>query len=305
MRKFIVSNIYGNGDIYNTIMSYLENIKKEEDVELYINGDLIDYGLDSYSILLDVKKKIECKKGIKINYISGDHEYKMYKVLEKRKINGTISNWNSWVRNGGNTISETINAMFFKNEKCEEIRRFVSNLKICHVFKEKINGKKILLVHAQAPKSVSEIVKYNIHDYHHSIYKYICTKEKNFFGMKKRIGNNEYFTITSNQNNEKDYVFSYNDKNNSLNITSNCKDYSKGIFNKGYFPLLEIKENKIEILLFNHNNEILKGFYFDGKNNSMTEEELEERRKYIDHNYDNREKIYQKRIIENNIRRMK
>ena len=26
---------------------------------------------------------------------------------------------------------------------------------------------------------------------------------------------------------------------------------------------------------------------------------------YIDHNYDNREKIYQKRIIENNIRRMK
>ena len=47
MRKFIISDIHGNGNLYYSVMSYLENISKCEDVTLYINGDLIDRGLES------------------------------------------------------------------------------------------------------------------------------------------------------------------------------------------------------------------------------------------------------------------
>ena len=55
MRKFIVSDLHGNGEVYDSIMAYLENISLSEEVELYINGDLIDRGLDSYRMLEDVK----------------------------------------------------------------------------------------------------------------------------------------------------------------------------------------------------------------------------------------------------------
>ena len=36
MRKFIISDIHGNGDIYDTIIGYLENIAENEETELYI-----------------------------------------------------------------------------------------------------------------------------------------------------------------------------------------------------------------------------------------------------------------------------
>ena len=42
MRKFIISDVHGNGNLYYTIMNYLENISKLDEVTLYINGDLID-----------------------------------------------------------------------------------------------------------------------------------------------------------------------------------------------------------------------------------------------------------------------
>jgi hypothetical protein len=54
MQKYIVSDIHGNGDIYDTIMGYLENVSLTDEVTLYINGDLFDRGLDSFRILLDV-----------------------------------------------------------------------------------------------------------------------------------------------------------------------------------------------------------------------------------------------------------
>ena len=62
MRKFIVSDIHGNGNVYYSIMGYLDNISKEEEIELYINGDLIDRGDYSSEILLDVMKRIKENK---------------------------------------------------------------------------------------------------------------------------------------------------------------------------------------------------------------------------------------------------
>ena len=54
MRKFIVSDLHGNGEVYDSIISYLENISLIDKVELYINGDLIDRGIDSMRMLEDV-----------------------------------------------------------------------------------------------------------------------------------------------------------------------------------------------------------------------------------------------------------
>ena len=58
MRKFIISDIHGFGNVYYSLMSYLDNISEHEEIELYINGDLIDRGYESAEILLDVKKRI-------------------------------------------------------------------------------------------------------------------------------------------------------------------------------------------------------------------------------------------------------
>ena len=39
-------------------MNYLENVNKKEKVILYINGDLIDRGPDSASMLIDVINRL-------------------------------------------------------------------------------------------------------------------------------------------------------------------------------------------------------------------------------------------------------
>ena len=91
MRKFIISDIHGNGNLYYSVMSYLENISKGEDVILYINGDLIDRGIESGEILLDVFERIkENNPHFKIIYLAGNHELMMYEVFEKRRDRGQL-----------------------------------------------------------------------------------------------------------------------------------------------------------------------------------------------------------------------
>ena len=58
MRKFIVSDLHGNGTMYQSIMSFLENLSKEDEISLYINGDLIDRGSSSADMLLDIRNRI-------------------------------------------------------------------------------------------------------------------------------------------------------------------------------------------------------------------------------------------------------
>ena len=70
MRKFIISDIHGYGNLYYSVMGYLDNISKNEEIELYINGDLIDRGYESAEILLDVIKRIKENK-FKIVYLGG------------------------------------------------------------------------------------------------------------------------------------------------------------------------------------------------------------------------------------------
>ena len=54
MKKYVVSDLHGNGDIYDSIMTYLEHVSENEPLILYINGDLIDRGSDSMRMLKDI-----------------------------------------------------------------------------------------------------------------------------------------------------------------------------------------------------------------------------------------------------------
>ena len=62
MLKFIISDIHGFGNVYYAMMKYLDNLSKDEEIELYINGDLIDRGLESAEILLDLIRRIKENK---------------------------------------------------------------------------------------------------------------------------------------------------------------------------------------------------------------------------------------------------
>ena len=100
MRKFIISDIHGLGNIYNSIMNYLDNISQEEDIELYINGDLFDRGPDSVDVLLDIKQRI-MKNKYPIIYLGGNHELLMYQFYKKKQKNKNILSSNDWYKNGG------------------------------------------------------------------------------------------------------------------------------------------------------------------------------------------------------------
>ena len=130
MRKFIISDLHGNGNIYKTVMSYLDNISSKEDITLYINGDLIDRGLDSVNMLLDVKRRIT-KGPFKIVYLGGNHELMMYQIFQKR-IRGLNTYDDIWFHNGGLTTDLELHDRLTKEqifELLEECPRELLNEK--------------------------------------------------------------------------------------------------------------------------------------------------------------------------------
>lgn len=68
MRNFIVSDLHGNGPVYDSIMNYLANKQEygNDQITLHING------------------------GFNINYQAGNHELIMYQVCKKLKDNNKI-----------------------------------------------------------------------------------------------------------------------------------------------------------------------------------------------------------------------
>ena len=100
MRKFIISDIHGLGNLYYSVMGYLDNISKRDDIELFINGDLIDRGVDSAEILVDLLNRIKENK-FKITYLAGNHEQLMYEVFNRRKQGVRVPLCNDWYFNGG------------------------------------------------------------------------------------------------------------------------------------------------------------------------------------------------------------
>jgi len=285
MKKFIVSDLHGNGNIYNSIMSYLSNVNKDEEVILYINGDLIDRGLSSADMLLDVKNRIENNIDFKIVYLGGNHELLMYEATEDME-SGTFYRRSNWlVGNGGLITLEGLDERLNKGEICNVVE-FVSNLKIYNKFSEKIDGKQIVLAHAKCPSVVHDECNLRVKDNKMEVYTTLWAR-KSEMKYIKTLGNKDYFTIIGHTPVIDEKGFEYYEDDNVLNIDGGCAYYACGYANYNHTPLIQIDEenNRLIILTFNNNNEIVYGNYFQNKQSvSMPTEELENHRRYIDKN---------------------
>lgn len=280
MRNFIVSDLHGNGNTYKSIVGYLENINKDDEITLYINGDLIDRGLDSPYMLLDIRNRIINNKGFKIEYIAGNHELMMYNALY-----GNIPNFLDmavWFSNGGGVTNDKIQELLDKKERLE-LLKFISELDIYHKFNEKIDDKNIVLVHAKCPHVVNDICDLKLKD-NYKIHNYVWTREEDLSTiLKESLGNDKYFTIIGHTQVNDKRGYKYFDKYNCLNIDGGCAAYALGYKKYDHTPLVEIDNNKLNILTFNNNNEIIYGNYFINKESiQMNNNELEKARKYID-----------------------
>lgn len=305
MRTFICSDLHGNGDIYDSMMGYLENIPEE--VELYINGDLIDRGLDSFRMLTDVIERINGKGNIKIHYLGGNHEMMMYDALKKRKPGKSISPWCDWMNNGGGIIEGELDCREDGEELCDSFRDFMGELEIYHLFDERLAGKPMVLVHAQTPKDIKKECDMKIKDDGLDVFRAVWTRKEErdpiLFGIGRiigwnRIGLDDYFTIKGHTVVSSEKGFEIDKKENYINIDGGCAGYAVGMFKYDHIPLLEIEDGLIKILVFNHNNEIEKGYLYDGDLINMSNEELNNNRAFIDHSYDNQREEYKQKILE-------
>lgn len=266
MRKFIISDINGLSDLYYSIMTYLENISQTDEVELYINGNLI--GIDNENVLetdllSDVIQRIESNNmKFKIIYLAGNNEIEFYK-----------------------TFIGTNKKILF-----EHVMEFLGNLPIYHRFEETMNDKRIVLAHANSP-SVA-IGKCNIFvkdiDGDKAISNEItkCVGSNNIKRFSN-IGSRDYFSIVGYNPCSSPYGYNYEYNGNYLNIDGGCGIYLKGFTSYNHFPLVEICTNEsnetlLNILTFNSNNEIIFGNHFSKKGHiPYTQEELEVAKKLL------------------------
>ena len=220
MRNFIVSDIHGNGNLYYSVMNYMENISKTDEATLYINGDLIDRGKDSTIILLDLIKRINDKdKHFNIVYLGGNHELLMYQTFRKRIRGFPVFFNNDWYRNGGEVTDKGLEEILGNKEKILEVVDFIANLDLYHVFDEKIDNKNIMLVHAASCINLEQIGDIKIKDNNRNVDYMVWTKEDDsYFPFRCRIGNKDYFSIIGHTVNESKFGYIYNKKENYLNI---------------------------------------------------------------------------------------
>ena len=283
MKKFIISDIHGNSNIYYSIMNYLENINKEEEVKLYINGDIIDRGEDSAEILLDLRERILQNKGIKIEYLGGNHELMMYQASLERR-NGVWPVYSDWFYNMGWVTAYALEELVTEQEE-NEIIKFISNLKIYHRFKETLDDKEIVLVHAKCPENPLYNCNLKVEDNTYEIEELLWTRK--FYPrslIKHKIGNDDYFTIIGHTPLNTATGYNYDEEENTLNIDGGCAPYVIGRNEFNHSPLVEIdsNNNRLKILTFNNNNEIIQGNYFvEKKSIPMDNIELDKNRKYI------------------------
>ena len=279
MDKYIVSDLHGNGEVYKSIINYLEN--QDKDITLYINGDLIDRGFESANMLVDVINRMENPSKLKIKYLAGNHEFMMYQAALKRK-DYTWPKHNIWFKscNGGAATLANLQGLVDTNRE-EEIINIISNLQICHKFEEKLNGKNIVLSHAMIPRKIDKILDIRLKDNYLLTGYYLWARTDDFVFPSEHIGTNKYFGIVGHSVVNKKTGYWYCKKENYLNIDGGCACYATGYDSFDHVPLVKVENEILTILTFNHNNEIIYGNYFDGDSFEMDEVDLSSHRKYL------------------------
>ena len=282
MRNFIVSDLHGNGNMYDIIMNYIANLNSDinDEITLYINGDLIDRGPDSARMLIDIKNRITYGNNFNIEYLAGNHELMMYQSL-KSNNNFILSPFNNWIHmNGGDVTLYNLMEMVDANE-LRRIVNFISSLKTYHLFNETINNKKIILVHAKCPAMAFEH-PFSLKDDFIETDDILWAREDDFPLIKRHLGNSKYFTIIGHTPVKDKIGFIYNKEDNYLNIDGGCSGYVLGIDEYDHTPLVEIDNNRLNILTFNNNNEIIYGNYLEnGSIKPMDDETIEKKKIYL------------------------
>lgn len=285
MRNFVISDVHGNGDFYYTVMSYLENISKIEEVTLYIIGDLIDRGEESGEILLDVMTRMKDKSSpISIVYLGGNHELMMHQVFEKRRKSIFVPYNNRWYRNGGFITDISLEDILGDRDEILKVADFISELPLYSKLDDKIAGKNIVLVHACCPLKVEDTCTVKIKDDEELIEYLVWTRKRNpSIPFPCRIGNSHYFSIVGHTYTDHPYGYFYDAEENYLSIDGGSAAYVSGSLEYDHFPLVEIRDNSFRILTFNHQHEIIYGNTFkDFKSIPLQKEELEEARGFLD-----------------------
>ena len=275
MRNFIFSDLHGEENIYQGIMSYLDNISEHEEITLYINGDLIDRGKSSGYILLDVIERIQSNR-FPIVYLGGNHELLMYELYEKRK-SGLFTNPNDWYQNGGWITDTQLIEKLKTKEKILKVVDFISELPIYQYFEEKIGKRNIFLVHASTPYSIQKNCELKIKSPEEKIWNSLWLRENDPWSpYHYTLGNKEVFSILGHTPNNTQFGYSYKRKEDYLNIDG-------GFYHKNrQTPLLEIKENYFEILTFHAKKGLVAGNYFtETENVPFTEQELQKVKQLI------------------------
>ena len=279
MKKFVVSDLHGDGIIYQTIMNYMDFLSLKEEVEFFINGDLIDRGSSSTKMLLDIKRRIE-EERYPITYLAGNHELMMFEIYDKRR-KGIMVRENDWYNNGGFITDLELTDTLQTKDKILEVVDFISHLKIYHKFSEKIQNKNIVLAHAACPLLVKEECDlYLGSDNDNKEYLLWARENDPYIPFKCRIGNPNYFSILGHTPNQNPFGYEYHKDGNYINIDGGCAYYVLGEKEMDHVPLIEIQEDSLRILTLNHNQELLSGSYFrDKKVEMFSLEEFQEEQK--------------------------
>lgn len=333
MRNFIVSDLHGNGFVYDSILNYLHNELEygNDDITLYINGDLIDRGIDSGSMLVDVYDRITNHIGVNIDYLGGNHElmmYKAYMVTKEFELDKMFRSYFSqschrWVDRNAGYITADYLKKYYTKEEVVKLCEFVGNLNIYNKFVETINDKPILLVHACCAYPILNNQEMKIKDNTTAVDIAVWTRIEDFISFG-RVGNDNFFTIVGHTIVDNKDGYKFDNKDNTLYIDGGSaafsyynlnylyqrknpyisiedvkipyEDYDMDIKNKldevSHVPLVEIENNRLKILIFNHKNEIINGYYFeDGISYDMDINDLEDCRNSLRKNVKMKKRI--------------
>ena len=337
MRHFIVSDLHGNGYVYDSIVNYLHNelLYGNDDITLHINGDLIDRGRDSSSMLIDVYERVTNNESFKINYLGGNHElmfYNSYKLTSDLRDKDLFAPWTcsyvkSWTYDNGGYVTSTYLKNNYSKKYIDKLCEFVGNLNIYHKFSETINNKPILLIHAGYVTSIDNDTVLKINDGITTTQVALNVRKEDYKYGRPLIGDEKYFTIIGHTPtyNKKGYM--YDSEKNVLNIDGGSSifvdtlmDYAnktKNMFQKmeeveidfnnideetlnklidnSHVALVEIIDERLKILTFNHNNEIIRGNYFDGcKSYPISDNDLSKIRQNLNKNDNVKKRILKK-----------
>lgn len=293
MRNFIVSDLHGNGYVYDSIINFLENEKEygHDDITLYINGDLIDRGYQSGSMLVDVFNRINDLDSINIEYLAGNHELMMYRshlATKNLDYDSYLSEYKSvssfnWICNNGGFITKDYLLKNYSKDVISKLIEEVGYLNIYHKFDEKIDDLDIILTHACPVRGMQSGEKILLNENSTRVDIALWTRKDDLI-MKGRLFNPTYINIIGHTSCLNEYGFIYDKEDNVLNIDggssyfgfyetnyllnnenttfNNYDDSIKELLNKNsHVPLIEIDSinNKINILVFNHLNQIICG----------------------------------------------